>query len=391
MRIAVIGGGIGGLVAAIMLRQAGFDVSLHEQHHEIGDLGAGIQLSPNATSILERLGLARPLADIAVQPDGVRFRRWDDDSLLLAIPLGDRARQRYGSPYYNVHRPELVRLLASELPPSVVVTGSRCVGIEPGERPVVHFADTSSLPVDLVIGADGIHSTVRRLTVGDHPARFSEAVAYRTLIPIDRLRDHHLEPVVTVRLGPKRHVVTYLVGRGARFLNVVAVVPEYEWAVESWHTPGSPDVLRAEFSRWSPELTELLDAIEPPVHRWALFDRVPLATWTSGRVTLLGDACHPMLPFLAQGACQAIEDAAVLTRALIDDADDLPTALARYERLRRPRAAEIQRRAWENNIVYHLSDGERQEARDATFARLHGSDPLGAFDWLYGYDAANPR
>jgi salicylate hydroxylase len=237
----------------------------------------------------------------------------------------------------------------------------------------------------VVIGADGAHSTIRAATVGDVPARFSGMSAYRALVPRDRVRSSETA-VVRNWLGPNQHLVTYPVGREARYVNLVCVVPEPSWTTEAWNVPGNVADLRRHFAGWSAELTTLLDAVEDPVFKWALYDREPLSRWSTANTTLLGDACHPMLPFLAQGAGQAIEDAAALTYCLSATPTDIPTALARYEGTRRPHTAKIQRMSWDNNIFYHLPDGPEQLARDAALQAGAAGSGLEGLRWIYGND-----
>ncbi len=245
------------------------------------------------------------------------------------------------------------------------------------------MAGGDTVEADVVVGADGIHSAVRGALFAPTPARFSRLAAYRALVPREAVADLAVE--VTNRMGPGRHVVSYFVGRHRQYYNLVCVVPETTWDVESWTEPGSLDDLRAHFAGWSAGLSRLLEHVVEPVYRWALHDRQPLAAWSQGTATLLGDACHPMLPFMAQGACQAIEDAVVLTRCLDAAGDDAPGALRRYEALRLPRTARLQQLSWRNATTFHLPDGDDQHARDARLAT--GGDSAGANDWLYGYDA----
>ncbi len=267
--------------------------------------------------VLSALGLGDRLHAIGTAPERVVFRRWDDDRELFVNPLGPIVEQRYGLPYLNVYRPDLIDLLATAVDGVDVRFGTEVIGAEPGHpQAALHLADGSSVEADVVVGADGIHSPVRASLLGATPHRFSGSVAYRALVP--RGAVEHLPVEVTSRLGPGRHLVSYFVGVDQSLFNLVCVVPEPAWDLESWTEPGLVTDLRSHFASWSPAVNELLAHVVEPVYRWALHDRPPLDRWTVGNVTLLGDACHPMLPFMAQGACQAIEDAAVLTALLSD-------------------------------------------------------------------------
>ncbi len=392
MRIAIAGGGIGGLAAAVALGRRGHEVELCERAARFGELGAGIQISANARRVLHGLGLAEAFAAIAVEPDRVVGRRWEDDRVLRTTPLGTFHAERYGATYANVARADLVDVLVggvealgcvrTRFGASVESATTRPAGGSPG----LVLVDGTEIDADVVIGADGIHSRVRTALWGPGQSRFSGSVAYRALIPGDLVSG--LPTEVTNRMGPDRHVVSYFIGPGRRHLNLVCIAPEAHWDVESWTEPASVEVLREAFVGWSPGVRELLDRVAEPIFRWALHDREPLPAWGRDGVTLLGDACHPMLPFMAQGACQAIEDAAVLAHCLegvSPDDEAVDAALARYEAARRPRTAEIQTLSWRNRTTFHLPDGEEQVRRDAVLSQPH--DPT-TMDWLYGYDAA---
>jgi salicylate hydroxylase len=383
MRAIVVGGGIGGLTAAIALRQTGWSVKVIERAEQFGEVGAGVQLGPNATRVLARLGLGEKLGEIAAAPQGVRFLRWADDAVLTEWPIAEQMLGRFGSPYYTLYRPDLIEILAARQPSEDMMLGTEVTAVSatPGGAAVC-TADGTRLEADLVLGCDGIHSTVRSRAIGDVPARFSGMCAYRAMVPGDGV-----EQTVRNWLGPHRHLVAYPVGRGGRYLNLVCVDTASDWRTESWTAPGDPEELRKAFMGWSPEVTSLLARVAGPIYRWALYDREPLSTWLAPAIALLGDACHPMLPFMAQGAAQAIEDAGVLAQCLIGGAD-LGDALRRYEQLRLPRASRIQRLSWDNNTVYHLIDGPEQRARDDAMIRgeVFGPD---AVSWIFEDDQIN--
>ncbi len=396
MKIVIVGGGIGGLTAAALLHRRGHDVLILEKAGEFGEVGAGLQISPNGSRVLAELGLAGALRDIGTTATRIAIRRWQDDAVLLNRPLGDAPAARFGHAYYNAYRPDLIEILtraAAEVPVRFRTTVTAVGSTPDGSQATVELADGTALNADVVIGADGIRSLVRESLFGHQPTRFSGWLAYRALVPRSAVPDEPIE--ITNRLGPRAHVVSYFVGREQRHFNLVCVVPEAEWDVESWLEPGDLGELRRHFAGWSPRLNAILDHVEEPIFRWALHDREPLAQWSVGRISLLGDACHPMVPFMAQGACQAIEDAAVLARCL-DDADPSDTeqvvrALSTYELTRLPRSSDIQRRSFANATTYHYPDGPAQQKRDDQFRAISstGGDGLDTMAWLYGYDALN--
>jgi 2-polyprenyl-6-methoxyphenol hydroxylase-like FAD-dependent oxidoreductase len=381
---AVVGGGIGGLAAAIALLRAGWDIRLYEQAAMRSEVGAGIQLAPNCTRILRRLGVLPALQRVAVRPTTFEFRRWDDGTLLSSTALGDAIEQSYGAPYLHAHRADLTAVLAAAVPTERIDVGRRCVGVEHCDGPAkICFTDGSSEAADLVVGADGIHSVVRQAIFGEERPRFTGHVAYRGLVPAERAPELSPDRRCTVRLGPGAHLVHYFVSAG-RYLNVVCVAEEGSWTRESWTDHGDVADLHAAFAGWHPVVKEIIAALDAPL-KWALFDRDPFPRWGRGSVTLLGDACHPMLPYGAQGAAQAIEDAAALAACLTSSAD-IPSALARYESVRRERTARVQAISRGNGERFHLPDGPRQQARDAAMAASFGLSP--DIDWLYGYEQA---
>lgn len=392
MRVVIVGAGIGGLTAAALLHQRGHNVELLEKASAFGEVGAGIQISPNGARVLAEIGLAERLREIGTTPEAVCYRRWEDDSVLMTRPLGAGPARLWGFPYYNVFRPDLITILAEAVKDVPARFGCEVISADnlaDGSGAEVALADDTTVTADVVIGADGIHSSVRTSLFGEQQSRFSGWLAYRALVPRTKVPD---EPIrIGNRLGPGAHLVSYFVGENQRHFNLVCVVPEADWDVESWHEPGELSELRRHFADWSPDLNAILDHIEEPIFRWALHDREPLDQWSVGRLSLLGDACHPMVPFMAQGACQSIEDGAVLARCLdeVGPVRSVAQALRSYEATRRPRTADLQRRSFANATTFHLSDGPDQLARDASFDRASASvgNGLEAMDWLYGYDA----
>jgi salicylate hydroxylase len=380
--VAIVGGGIGGLAAALSLLRAGVDVHVYEQAEELAEVGAGVQLSPNASRVLHGLGLAGALGRTAVRPLAWHQRRWDDGRTLLRTPLGDAAVAAFGFPYYHVHRADLLSVLAAAVPAARIHLGYRLTGLEEhGDHVEARFESGARVRADVLVGADGIHSDVRRIVFGPERPRFTGSVAYRGLVPAERLRALGLEVSSELWMGPGRHFVHYFVS-GGRLVNFVGVVERDTWTRESWTDRARVADALADFEGWHPQVREILAAAEEP-NIWALFDRAPMQRWSTGRVTLLGDACHPMLPFIAQGAAQSIEDAAVLARCLAED-PDAPAALRRYESLRIGRTTRLQDVSHARAHVNHLADGPEQQARDASLA---DADPLVENGWIYAYDA----
>jgi salicylate hydroxylase len=385
MRVAVVGGGLGGLAAAGFLVRAGVgEVTVYEQAAALGEVGAGIQVPPNAVRLLRRLGIDEQLDRAGVRlHTGWTMRRWQDGTPLYSQELGDACERRFDAPYYVCHRAGLLDALRGVLPEETVHLGARCTGaVQQDEEVELTFEDGSTARADVAVGADGIHSVVREAVATPEPPRFSQLAAYRSMVPADQAPPGTLEPGFTVWLGPGRHVVHYPVS-GGREVNVVAVVPAGDWRTESWVAEGEVEAFRAEFAAWAPDLRDLIGEAD---RTWlfALYDREPLPTWTSGRIALLGDAAHSMLPFLAQGAAQAFEDAAALAGCLRGAGDaGAPVALRRYETFRMARASEVQRLSRGRPDLNHLEDGPEQRLRDRELA---AQDPLDHNGWLYGYD-----
>ena len=382
--VAVVGGGIGGLAAAAFLHRAGFPVTVYEQAGELREVGAGLIVAPNAARLLRRLPSARTLADKGVLLEtGWEFRRWADGTVLFAQRLGAACARQYGEHTWTMHRADLLELLRGSVPQEAVELGRRCTGVtQDAGGATLTFADGARVRADVVIGADGIHSGLRDYVTTASVPRESGLTAWRSLVPAAAAPEFARRPVQTLWLGHRHHLVHYPVS-GGRLVNIVAFSPAREHDVESWSAAGQVADLAAEFAGWDPRLGELITAAGR-VGRWAVLDRAPLPRWVRGRVALLGDAAHPMLPFFAQGAGQAIEDAAVLSVVLAAETADPAGALARYERVRAPRATRVQEASRGRIAHHHLPDGPEQRARDAAFA---GEDPLAHNDWLYAYDA----
>jgi salicylate hydroxylase len=384
--VAVIGGGIGGLTAALPLLRAGFDVDVYERAGQLTEVGAGVQISPNASRVLHGLGLADELARTGVKPLAWHQRRWDDGRTLLRSPLAEPLEATFGYPHYQMHRADLLAALASAIPAERVHLGHRLIDvIDHGDRVEGRFANGTRVDADVLIGADGIHSVVREVLFGPDEPRFTGCVAYRGLVPAQRLRELRLEVTAQVWMGPERHFVHYFVSQRT-MVNFVAIIEQDTWASESWTARGDVAAALAAFDGWHPQVRTILGSVDE-TFIWGLFDRPPLERWSAGRVTLLGDACHPMLPFMAQGAAQAIEDGATLTACLAGGDADVPAALRRYEQVRRPRASRLQAMSTANKTRFHLPDGPLQAERDALMATESTDWSFDAVAWIYEHDA----
>jgi 2-polyprenyl-6-methoxyphenol hydroxylase-like FAD-dependent oxidoreductase len=384
IRVAVVGGGIGGMAAAAFLHRAGLTATVYEQTADLAEVGAGLIVAPNAARLLRRLASAVTLAQAGVVLEtGWEFRRWADGAVLFAQELGKACARRYGEHTWTMHRADLLEVLRGAVPPGAVELGRRCTGVEQDADGVtLTFRTGGPARADVVIGADGIHSRVREHVTTASEPRPSGLCSWRSLIPASAAPEFARRPVQTLWLGHRHHLVHYPVSAG-RLVNVVAFSPVAAADVESWSATGRVADLAAEFAGWDPRLRELIAAARW-VGRWSVLDRAPLPRWVRGRVALLGDAAHPMLPFFAQGAGQAIEDAATLAACLAAGPGSPVEALARYERVRVPRASRVQEASRGRIAHHHLPDGPEQRARDTEFA---GEDPLAHNDWLYAYDA----
>ncbi|HUN39926.1 MAG TPA: FAD-dependent monooxygenase [Acetobacteraceae bacterium] len=386
LKIAVVGAGIGGLAAAVSLLQAGFDVDVYEQASELTTIGGGINLGPNAVRVLYRLGLRAGMEREGVRPLTHHQRRWDDGRTLAYTAINPHAEARYGAPHITIHRADLLRVIASAFPPERIHLGHRLTRFDKRhDHMTAHFANGMRIETDVLVGADGIHSAVRAGLFGEQAPQFAGCVAYRGLIPTERLEDLGLETGNQSWVGPGAHFVHYYVARGS-FLNFVGWTEHDTWNREDWTDRATTARALAAFETWHRQIRRIIAAADA-CFIWALFDRDPLPRWSVGRVTLLGDACHPMYPFMGQGAAQAIEDGATLTTCLKADGDPV-AALARYEKLRLPRVTRLQEMSRANKLRFHMRDGPEQVARDADWKKSPDRN-LETMHWLYGFDASS--
>src|SRR5262245_19474634 len=374
------------MTAAVALYQAGFDVDVYEQAPEVTEVGGGINMGPNAVRILYRLGLGPALDREAVRPASIHQRRWQDGRTLQRAPLNPRCEELYGAPHLTVHRADLLSIIASGFPSERVHLAHRVIGLaDKGDHIEATFETGTRISADVLVGADGIHSAVRTALLGEEAPQFAGCFAYRGLVPVERIADLGLELGAQSWLGPGAHLVHYFVSQG-RLLNFVGWTEHDTWSREDWTDRATIARALAAFEGWHPQIRRIIAAADT-CFIWALFDREPLPRWSVGRVTLLGDACHPMYPFMGQGAAQAIEDGATLAACLAaDDVADPVKTLRRYEELRRPRVTRLQELSRANKTRFHLPDGPAQEARDAEWARAGDRSPE-ALRWLFEFDA----
>src|SRR5215467_6153234 len=363
MKVLVVGGGIGGITCMLALRQRGVDAQLFEQAAAFGQVGAGIQVSSNAARILLKLGLGPALKKVATYPEARDYRGWDTGERLYYTQLGQKAEAYFGSPYYAAHRAELLDVLLSKLDEYGVRLDSRVECVDQDDRGVtLTLADGTTAQGDILVGADGIHSTVRAQLFGKELPRYTGNVAWRGLVPAERVAHLNLGSVVGVWMGPNRSIVRYYVSAGRTFI-WIGISRSPQPARESWLAEGKIEDALAEYDGWHSTIRTII-AATPKVLRQALYDREPLPDWQVGRVVLLGDAAHPMMPFYAQGAAQSIEDAYVLAGCIADSARDPVAALERYVRMRQPRTAWMQGLARREEELYQMNDAAAIKARN---------------------------
>ena len=373
--MAVIGAGIGGLAAACALRQRGFEVVVCERAAELGEVGAGLQLGPNAVKVLRALGLEDKLRRLAFEPTNIVSLAWDDAHLRFREPLKAVVASRFGAPYLSAHRADLHRVMCEQVPADAIRLGAQCTGASStGSGAVAIFADGSAVEADVIVGADGINSAVRESLFGAQPVRFTQQMAWRCIVPIGCVptrvgpggavavgRDEYVGWI-----GPDGHVICYPI-RGGELYNIFAGHVSQDWVEESWVVPSSLDELLAGYRGWNEDLLGMLGKVEQ-CFKWGIRDRDPLARWTDGRVTLLGDAAHPMMPTLAAGAGIALEDGIALARNLARHRDDPARALQAYEAECLPRARQVQLQARQQFLNNRMSPAPPPLSRDWIFA-----------------------
>lgn len=370
MKVVVAGAGIGGLTAALCLAKAGHDVHVVERAHEFLDVGAGIQCGANALCIMQHLGVLTQLADLAVRPERIEFRDYQTGARLHTMNLGQPYEDQYGAPYLHLHRADLHSVLLDAFNDSGSVDLSLNAAVESysetSQSVQVSLSNGTELDADLLVAADGINSVIRKQLLGNSLARFTGNVAWRGVVPVERLPKDWMDTVVSNFVGPHKHMVLYYL-RQKRLANFVGVVENRTWTNNSWSAKAPWQELSDDFKSWHPTVRAIIDAVDKDsCYRWALYDHQPFSNWGSKRVTLLGDAAHSTLPFMASGAAMAIEDARILQRAL-DQAASIDEGLQLYQRNRFKRTARIQRTSARAGSLYHFKSGLLRKAAFTAF------------------------
>jgi salicylate hydroxylase len=389
MRILIVGAGIGGLTAALALLREGHEVEVFEQASQLAELGAGVQISANGSRVLFALGLEGALRKVWSEPAGKEIRLWNTGEIWKLFDLGAESVVRYGAPYFMIHRADLHQVLIDAvraLRADAIRLDARCTGFEDHSGTVtLYLSDGERVTGDALVGADGVHSVIRAQLFGGNPTSFTGCMAWRGLIPVDRLPPRFARNVGVNWVGPGGHVINYLLRRGEIF-NFVGIVERGDWRVESWTEKGTREECAADFSGWHQDIHELIRNIEQP-YKWALLGREPLGRCSVGRVTLVGDAAHPTLPMLAQGANMAIEDGMVLACSLSAH-DGVEPALARYDRARGGRTAKLVRGA--NDMAKRFHNPALANAAGAKAyvdAQWSEETVKQRYDWIFEYDA----
>lgn len=385
----IAGAGIGGLTAALALLKRNIDVEVYEQAPALKEVGAGLQLSANGTRVFYELGVGEALKELSCEAAGKEIRLWSSGETWKLFDLGKGSVERYGYPYLTVYRPDLLDVLAAAVrreKPDAIRLGLKATEFSQDEAGVtLEFENAKTASGDALVGADGVHSTIRQALFGQDQPQFTGVIAWRGIVPMERLPKHMARRVGVNWVGPGGHVVHYPL-RAGRVMNFVGALERADWQVESWSARGTTEELAADFKDWHEDVQALIRNIPVPC-KWALMVRPPMARWTAGRVTLLGDACHSMVPFLAQGAVMAIEDGYILARALTMSGD--PAAnLLRYENARRERTRRAVEGSADNIGRFHnRALADPAQAREHLEREWAGQNVASRYEWLFRYDA----
>jgi 6-hydroxynicotinate 3-monooxygenase len=369
IRIGVTGAGLGGATLGGLLQRDGFDVRVYEQAPAFDRIGAGIHLTANVMKVLRLLGVERALSEVGLHPDSFVSRKWDDGAVLFELPLGKAGEQQYGASYITGHRGDLHVAIASAMRPETIEFGKKLVSLERTDPLRLEFADGSKAEVDVLVGADGVNSCVRQMLLGPDKPRFTGHVAHRAIYPSRMLGELKIRNC-TKWWGPKSHILIYYITKARDEVYVVTSAPQKEWTENRSYVPCSRDEVLAAFESFHTEVRDVI-AIAPQLTKWPIFDREPLEQWSDGNITMLGDACHPMRPYMAQGAAMAIEDAAVLSRCFAsDETKDVASVFALYEANRLPRTNKVQTVSLANTFLREPTDPTWVFAYDATTVPL---------------------
>lgn len=357
MRAVIVGAGIGGLTAALCLHKFGWQVQIVEKSASIDEVGAGIQLSPNAMKVFEKLDLDQEIVNAGFLPEAIEMRLGVSGMRIIRTEVKRGCMRRYGSQYVHIHRADLIKVLVkavnSRLSEDAISLNSNFDTYENRHNDVmVSCSGQKQFECDLLVGADGIHSSVRTQFLGSDTPRFTNNVAWRAVVPVESLKNSVPDPTACVWVGRRKHAVTYLL-RNGELANLVAVVEQKEWRSEDWTAEGTRDEALKDFEGWHPTITSILENSQR-LYKWALFDRSPLPTWSDGRVVIIGDAAHPMLPFLAQGGAMSIEDGWVLARC-VSRSGIINESLKNFYDLRIKRVTMVQKMSRKNGKLFHLN------------------------------------